>query len=247
MAQEILAPRIPLRFAASLLLGGQLAYIAVTQLHAGGHANDHHEIFETYAHNDIWGAVHVGQFGSMALLLGGLIVLAFVLDRESGPARWFSRLGAAAAGATLALYGVLQAVDGVALKQAVSAWASAPESEQAARFAAAESIRWLEWAMRSYQDFALGLTLVLFAGASLASQQLPRALGPVIALSGIAYLAQGWIAGTEGFSSAQSVAIVLGWVFSLFWMIWLTASGWLPGHGRTSSAPDAVNNAFVGA
>ena len=35
--------------------------------------------------------------------------------------------------ATLALYGVLQAVDGVALKQAVNVWASAPDAEKAAR------------------------------------------------------------------------------------------------------------------
>jgi hypothetical protein len=55
----------------------------------------------------------------------------------------------------LGLYGVLQAVDGVALKQAVNAWASAPEAEKAARFASAETIRWLEWGTRSYQSFML--------------------------------------------------------------------------------------------
>jgi hypothetical protein len=232
--------------AASLLLGGQLAYIAVTQLHAGGHANEHHEIFETYAHNQIWGAVHLGQFGSMASLLGGLIALAFVLDIESGSARWFSRLGAAAAAATLALYGALQAVDGVALKQAVTAWASAPQTEQAARFAAAESVRWLEWGMRSYQDFAFGLALVLFGASVLASQRLPRALGPVIGLSGAAYLAQGWIAGAEGFSSAQSVAIVLGWAFSLVWMIWLAVAAWLVAPLRLTSVVGARNRAQAG-
>jgi hypothetical protein len=35
-------------------------------------------------------------------------------------------------------------VDGVALKQAVNAWVDAPEAEKAARFAAAEAMRWLE-------------------------------------------------------------------------------------------------------
>jgi hypothetical protein len=49
---------------------------------------------------------------------------------------------------TLALYGVLQAVDGVALKQVVDAWASAPEAEKVERFATAEAIRWLEWGVR---------------------------------------------------------------------------------------------------
>src|SRR4051812_14561100 len=50
----------------------------------------------------------------------------------------------------LALYGVLQAVDGVALKHAVDAWANAPEAQKAARFASAETVRWLEWGMNSY-------------------------------------------------------------------------------------------------
>ncbi len=44
----------------------------------------------------------------------------------------------------LGLSGVLQAVDGVALKQAVDAWVSAPDAEEAARFASAETVRWLE-------------------------------------------------------------------------------------------------------
>ena len=46
--------------------------------------------------------------------------------------------------AALALYGVLQAVDGVALKEAVDAGVSAPDAEKAARFGNAETVRWLE-------------------------------------------------------------------------------------------------------
>lgn len=247
MNNDTFAPRAPLRLTASLLLVGQVGYIAVTQAHAGGHANEHHEIFETYAHDQIWGAVHLGQFGGMSLLLGGLIALAFFLDIEAGPARWFSRLGAAAAAITLALYGVLQAVDGVALKQAVTAWASAPAAEQAARFAAAESIRWLEWGVRSYQDYALGLTLALLGTALLMSQRLPRALGLLLGLSGLAYFAQGWIAGSEGFSLAQSVAIVLGWTFSLVWMIWLGIAAWRMEPRPPSAEAVAVGDVVAGA
>jgi hypothetical protein len=57
-----------------------------------------------------------------------------------------ARLGAVSAAVALGLYGVLQAVDGVALKQVVDAWVRAPEAEKAARFASAETIRWLEGA-----------------------------------------------------------------------------------------------------
>ena len=236
MSNEQRAQRPALRLAAALLLGGQIAYIAITQFHAGGHANEHHDIFETYAHDQVWGAVHLGQFGAMAVLLGGLIALAFALDVKARSVRWFSRFGAVAATVALALHGVLQAVDGVALKQAVSAWASAPEAEQAARFAVAESIRWLEWGTRSYQDYAFGMTLLSFAAALLLGRQLPRALGLLFGLSGLAYLAQGWIAGSEGFSAAQSVAIVLGWLLSLASMLWLAAAAWRGELPRPSTA-----------
>ena len=55
---------------------------------------------------------------------------------------------------------------------------------------------------------------------------LPRLLGYVMGLSGLAYLVQGWVAGTEGFSPTQSVAIVVAWVLSLAWMIWLAVVAW---------------------
>lgn len=242
MSNQAGAQRSSLGLAASLLLVGQVGYIAITQFHAGGHANDHHEIFETYAHDQVWSAVHLGQFGSMALLLGGLIVLASSLETGPKLAHWLTRFGTAAAVATLALYGVLQAVDGVALKQSVVAWTNAPASEQASRFAAAETIRWLEWGMRSYQDYAFGSTLVLIGAAVFVSKALPRLVGPLLILSGLSYLWQGWIAGSDGFSAAQSVAIVFGWLTSLVWMIWLGTVAWLRGRKAVFTSQTAFQH-----
>jgi hypothetical protein len=221
MNDRTFSPRTSLRLSAWLLLVGQLLYILVTQFHAGGDANNHPAIFAEYAGSGIWTAVHLGQFASMAILLGGLLALLFALDVQAGTARWAGRFGAASATATLALFGVLQAVDGVALKQAVNAWASAPDAEKAARFASAEAIRWLEWGVRSYQDFTLGLALLLFAAAVVRTAWVPRPIAYLMGLSGLTYLVQGWVAGSEGFSQTQSVAIVLAWVLSLVWMIWL--------------------------
>ena len=218
--------RTSLRLSATLLLVGQLLYIVVTQFHAGGDANNHPAIFATYAGNGIWTAVHLGQFAGMAILLAGLLALCFALDVQDGMTRWAARFGAASAVAALALYGVLQAVDGVALKQAVNAWASAPEVEKAARFASAEAIRWLEWGVRSYQDFTLGFALLLFAAAVVRTAWVPQPIAYLMGLSGLTYLAQGWVAGSEGFSPTQSVAIVLAWVLSLVWMIWLAVAAW---------------------
>jgi hypothetical protein len=147
------------------MLAGQLAYIGATLLHTGGEANDHHAIFEAYADSAHWGTVHLAQLIAMAILLAGLLALSITAETESGLARLRGRMSGAATIVALALLGMLQAIDGVALKQAVNALVAAPESEKAARFAAAETIRWLEWGARSLHDFALGLALLLAAAA----------------------------------------------------------------------------------
>ncbi|HEX6122856.1 MAG TPA: hypothetical protein VFY89_06840, partial [Ktedonobacterales bacterium] len=106
--------RTSLRLSAALLLVGQLLYIVVTQFHADGVANDHPAVFAEYAASGSWTAVHLGQFAAMAILLAGLLALFYALDVQAEMARWAGRFGAASAVAALALYGVLQAVDGVA-------------------------------------------------------------------------------------------------------------------------------------
>ena len=121
----------------------------------------------------------------------------------------------------LALYGALQAVDGVALKQAVNAWASAPEPEKAARFAVAEGMRWLEWGTRSYENFTLGLAVLLFAIAMVRTARVPRPIPYLMGLSALVYWVQGWAAGTQGFSQTQSTGIVLAEVLNAAWMVWL--------------------------
>lgn len=124
----------------------------------------------------------------------------------------------------MALYAALQAVDGVALKQAVDAWAAAPEHEKTARFATAEGIRWLEWGMRSYQSFLLGAALVLLGVVVAAARPVPRIIGFLMALSGIAYLVQGWIIGETGFSDANSLPTLVGLAAIAVWTVWLFVS-----------------------
>lgn len=215
--------RASLRLAAALLLTGQLLYIVVTQFHTGGPANDHPVIFGDYAGSGDWAGVHAGQFGCAALLLAGLIALAYAVDLQTVGARWAGRFGAASAVVALALYGVLQAVDGIGNKQVDAAWVAAPGSEKAARFASAESMRWLEWGTRSYFDYALGIALLLVAVAFAVARPaaVPQPISYLMGLSGLTYLAQGWVVGTQGFSRTDTILILLAWVVSVAWMIWL--------------------------
>jgi hypothetical protein len=213
--------RTTLRMAATLLLTGQLLYILVTQFHAGGAANDHPVIFVEYAGNRLWGAVHVIQFGCIAILVAGLVALPFASDSRGMGARWAGRFGAAAAVVALALYGVLQAADGVGNKQVDAAWVSASGAEKTARFASAESMRWLEWGARSYHDYALGIAFLLVAAAIMKTAGIPQPIAYLMGLSGLAYLAQGWVVGSEGFSGTNTALILVAWVLTVAWTTWL--------------------------
>lgn len=221
-----MSDRKALRLSAVLLLGGFITYVVVTFLHTGGPANDHPVIFEDYAGSHDWAAVHLGQFAGMAVIVAGLLALHASLAVRGGAAAWLARLGAVSAGVALGLYGVLQAVDGVALKQAVDAWVSAPNADKAARFASAETIRWLEWGTRSYQSYLLGLALILLGAAVALSKRNPKTLGFLMGLTGLAYLAQGWTLGSDGFSAGNTTAILAGYVLMLASTLWLTVLAW---------------------
>lgn len=219
--------RPSLRLSAALLLTGQILYILISQLHADrAPANYHAAAFADYASSGIWTAVHIGQFAAMAVLLAGLITLFSVIERPTGLARWIGRFGVISAVAALALYGVLQAVDGVALKQAVNAWAVAPEAEKATRFANAEAVRWLEWGVRSYQDFLEGLALLLLAVTMAPVRRVSRPIPWLAGFSGLILFAQGWVVGSEGFSRTHVILIVLAFAVNLAWMIWLSVAAW---------------------
>ncbi len=219
--------RAPLRLAGTLAFAGFAVSVIAGLFHADtANANDHPATFVEYARSGIWTAAHLGQFAGMALLISGLLVLLVILKAPDGAMAWAARFGVAAAVAALALYASLQAVDGVALKHAVDAWAVAPEPEKPARFATAEGIRWLEWGMRSYQSFVLGAALLLTGAVVVGARRVSALIGYLMALSGLAYLAQGWIVGAEGFSPANTAAILAGIALILLWSVWLLISAW---------------------
>jgi hypothetical protein len=236
----VVVDRMSIRLAAALLLTGQVLYIVVTQFHTDGKANDHSTVFAEYAASESWTAVHVAQFASAAILVGGLAALALAVRGTAGTATWPGRFGAGLAGVALAMYATLQALDGVGNKQVDAALVSANAGEKAARFASAEAMRWLEWGVRSYLDFALGAALLLVAAAIMRT---PR-VGPIaypLGLSGLIYLVQGWVVGSEGFTETHTILIVLAWAVSLSWMSWLAVVAWRMQQQSAGSWPDRVD------
>jgi hypothetical protein len=209
------------RVAATLLLAGELLSL-VGLLHPGREqANDHPAVFAEYAASATWSAVHFGQFASTAIILAGLVALCCALSLQTGRLRWVGVFAAVSAVVTMGLTAVLQAVDGVALKQAVDAWVGAPEAEKTARFATAETIRWLEWGVRSYQRCMLGLSLLLFAVLLVRTAPIPMPIGYLAGLTGLAYLGQAFVVGSEGFSPNGTAVSLLALVLEPVWITWL--------------------------
>lgn len=208
--------RALLRLAGGLSVGGFLLYYVVTQLfHPAGQEDNHPVIFTEYAQSDPWVAVHFGQFVGVLTALGGLLVLLRALEmRGEVPLLARSALGGLIA--TAAVWAVLQAVDGVTLKQAVDAWMSASGTEKSVRFADAETVRWTEWAIQSYFRLLLGLTLVLSGIAIARTGIVYRWLGLIAGLSGLLYMATGVAVGHSGLEQPGGLVIQL--LFVIFFV-----------------------------
>ena len=235
-----MADRSLLRLSATLVVIGEVLFALVSVFHPSREdPNNHPAVFAEYASSASWTAVHFGQFVFMAVFLVGLLVLFFALNVRSGALGWVGRFAAVSVVVALALYGVLQAVDGVALKHAVDAWASAPEAEKATRFASAETMRWLEWGMSSYQTFMFALALILLASVIVWTARVPRPIGYLMGLAAIPNLVQSLVVGTEGFSATLRVPSLLALPLMLAWSIWLLIVAWRmkepdqPGKGPT--------------
>ncbi len=95
-----------------------------TFLHpSGADPNDALAAFTEYADDQLWIASHLTQLLGVAMMVGALVHLSRIL--ATGFASGWAWLGGAGAIASLASAAALQAVDGIALKIMVDAWAEA--------------------------------------------------------------------------------------------------------------------------
>jgi len=217
-----------IRLSAALLLVGLLLTIVAQVPHPVGSSMANVDAFTAYAATSVefYAAIHLAQFTGEGILMLGLLVLFFALNLSAGMARMVGVLGAVSAGAALALTGVVTAVDAVALKQAVDAWASAPAADKAARFASAEAIRWLEWGTSAYWNFEMGLALVLLGIVVAWTRRVPRPIGLFMGASGLAIILTGWFTATTGFGGAAVPPTLAGFGCVLAFAVWLLIVPW---------------------
>jgi uncharacterized protein DUF4386 len=195
---------------ALLLVGFVVNAIQRMIWHPTGEEDDHEAIFTEYAESDAWEATHLAEFVLVLVALAGLLVLCRAQRRETP---YLALLAAGAIIVSGATWAALQAVDGVTLKQAVDAWAAASGTEQATRFADAETVRWIEWGLQSYFRVLLGVAFLLLGAAAVVSRLIPSWLGVLLAVGGLLSLAVGFsvaYAGLEsGFQDAVGLALQL--------------------------------------
>jgi len=211
------AERTLVRLAGGLLVGGFVVNLIATHLHPAGKDDIHPVIFAKYARNDGWVAIHLVQFAGVVIVLAGFLALYRALRlRGESPLLTLCALGATLA--TAAVWAVLQGVDGVALKQAVDAWANASGAQKGIRFADAETVRWVEWGVNTYFRLLLGLTVALFGLAIARTVIMARWLGWVGVAAGLLYMATGVAVGYAGFESGfgDAAGIPLQLLFVVF-------------------------------
>jgi hypothetical protein len=114
----------------------------------------------------------------------------------------------------------------VVLKRAVDAWLIAAFADKPARFASAETVRWMEEATVSYQSFLLAVAVLLLGGVVVATaphsatDRLPFDLG------GHCLSGRGWVLGGSGFAAAGAVPTYLAQFTQLILSACLLVVAW---------------------
>src|SRR5919112_366250 len=229
------AERALLRIGAVTAVLGIVAEVVMDRLHpSGADPNDSAAAFAEYAQSGDWAYVHIGQFLGTLLIVLTLVALSRPLSRQPGLAGALASVGAVTAVLVAAVFAVQMAVDGVALKGAIDAWAGATSvAERATTFQVAEGIRWVEKALSSFFHLTNGLTL-LALGLSVALGDRYRSwLGWVGAVSGVAFLAGSVSVARTGFSAAADRLLLPGLLLSAVFVLGAAWSMW-----RTPAQPD---------
>lgn len=201
-----------------LLLTGTLLH----PMHAK--PNDALAAFAEYAADPYWQATHLMQLAGVLGIVVGLILLASRLDVKGDSG--LVKLSVAGATISAALAAVLQAVDGVALKMMVDAWAAASEADKPSLFHAALAVRHIEIGIASMFCLAIGFTAVMFSVVIFTEKQFPRWLVVIGCLGGIATAAAGVVMAYTGFSDLAMQINMSANLLLMAWVLALAAQQW---------------------
>jgi hypothetical protein len=169
-----------LRIGSIALIAGAIIAIVSTIFHASTEDPANHLlVFTTYASDDSWIAIHIGQFAGVVMVFaGGFVALSRLLvQSESSMVYTLAWIGLGLAIMTASAFAVLQAVDGIGNKLAVDSWAAAPSDKKAITFGVAEGIRFIEIGANSYFRILQGIVAVIFGIAILKNKIISKWIG----------------------------------------------------------------------
>lgn len=116
----------------------------------------------------------------------------------------------------------LQAVDGVALKVMVDAWAAATDDQKGTWFQAAFAVRQIEIGLAAISSCITGATVSVYGIALVIDGRRPKWWGAIGVLDGILLTAAGIAMAHTGFSG---LAMALSMPGSLLLLIWVVILG----------------------
>src|SRR5215813_8308596 len=204
--------------------GAALLFVG-TYLHPiGADPNEPVAAFTEYAADRLWVASHLTQLAGVALIVAALLFLTQQLEAGSG-ASW-ARIAAGGAIASLAVAAALQAVDGIALKVMVDAWAAAAAAQREGAFQAAVAVRQIEIGLVSMLSLSSGLTAIVYGVALLLDHMYPRWVGGLAIMGGFPTMVAGMVLAYTGFSGLAMAINMPSNSLLLVWMVILGGYMW---------------------
>jgi hypothetical protein len=213
------------RIGATCAIAGAALLFVGTYLHPqGADPNEAVAAFTEYAADHLWVASHLMQLAGIALIVAALLFLAQQL--ESGSGTGWSRIASAGAIVSLALTAALQAVDGIALKTMVDAWAAVPAAQKEVVFLAAFAIRQVEIGLASMLSILFGLTATVYGIALLVDHTYSKWIGGLAIVGGALMAIAGVVMAYTGFSGLAMAMNMSASFILLVWMMILGALMW---------------------
>jgi hypothetical protein len=141
---------------------------------------------------------------------------------EAASRTGWSRLAAGGAIASLAVATALQAVDGIALKAMVDAWAAAPAAHKEVAFHAAFAVRQVEIGLASTLSLVFGLTATVY-------RTYPKWVAALAIGGGVPTTIAGVVMAYTGFAGLAMAINMPANALLLVWMVTLGVCMWRRG------------------